>query len=119
MAFRNETTLEFSEKPAFHLGSHLGILLKETHTQVFPSRVEEELFTVIERPVRQSNLYQKEWKAIRSPADDRNIVIKKPDKGSCVVTWDRNDYIAEAKNNSPIKSHISRSILKRKTCVTS
>ena len=29
-------------------------------------------------------------------ADDRNIVIKKADKGSCVVIWDCNDYITEA-----------------------
>ena len=64
--------------------------------EVFLSRVEEELFTVIERRVKHSNLSQEEWKAIRSLADDRNIVIKKPDKGSCVVIWDRNDYIAEA-----------------------
>ena len=28
--------------------------------------------------------------------DDRNIIIKKADKDSCVVIWDRNDYIAEA-----------------------
>ena len=28
--------------------------------------------------------------------NDRSIVIKKADKGSCVVVWDREDYIAEA-----------------------
>ena len=32
----------------------------------------------------------------RSLADDRSIVIKKADKGSCVVVWDRNDYLLEA-----------------------
>ena len=36
-----------------------------------------------------------EWDAIRSLADERNIVIKKADKGSCVVVWDRNDYLLE------------------------
>ena len=76
--------------------SNLGILLKEIHTEVFLSKVEEELFTAIERPVRHSNLSQEEWKAIRSLVDDRNIVTKEADKGSCVVIWDRNDYIAEA-----------------------
>ena len=49
----------------------------EQHLEVFLTRVEEELFTVIERPVRHSNLSQEEWKAIRSLADDINIVIKK------------------------------------------
>ena len=33
---------------------------------------------------------------MRSLADDRNIVIKKVDKGSSVAVWDRYDYIAEA-----------------------
>ena len=33
---------------------------------------------------------------MRALANDRSIVIKKADKGSCVVVWDRNDYIAEA-----------------------
>ena len=33
---------------------------------------------------------------MRSLADDRSIVIKKADKGSSVVVWDRYDYIAEA-----------------------
>ena len=28
--------------------------------------------------------------------DDRSIVIKKADKGSCIVVWDRNDYLREA-----------------------
>ena len=33
---------------------------------------------------------------MRSLADDRSIVIKKADKGSCIVVWDRNDYLREA-----------------------
>ena len=37
-------------------------------------------------------------------ANDRNIVIKKADTGSCVVIWDRNDYITEAK--SQLKNEI-------------
>ena len=34
--------------------------------------------------------------AVRSLVDDRFIVIKKADKGSCVVVWHRQDYIKEA-----------------------
>ena len=37
-----------------------------------------------------------EWDVIRSLADDRNIVIKRADKVSCVVIWGRNDYLLEA-----------------------
>ena len=33
---------------------------------------------------------------MRSLADDRNLLIKKADKGSCVVVWDRNNYLMEA-----------------------
>ena len=32
---------------------------------------------------------------MRSLANDRSIVMKKADKGSCVVVWTRGDYIAE------------------------
>ena len=94
--FRNEPTLDFSEKPSFHAKSSWNPPKGDQHLEVFLSKVEEELFTVIERPVRHSNLTQEEWKAIRSLVDDRNIVIKKAVKGSYVVIWDRNDYIAEA-----------------------
>ena len=33
---------------------------------------------------------------MRSLANDRSIIIKKADKGSCVVVLDRDDYIAKA-----------------------
>ena len=39
---------------------------------------------------------KEEWQAIRYLADHRSIVIKKADKGSCVVVWDRDDYLSEA-----------------------
>ena len=32
-------------------------------------------------------------------AEDRSIVIKPADKGSCVVVWDKLDYLAEAENH--------------------
>ena len=42
------------------------------------------------------NLSREQWLAMRGLAEDRNITIKPADKGSCVVVWDRQDYIAEA-----------------------
>ena len=36
------------------------------------------------------------WEALRGLADDRSIVIKQGDKGSCVVSWCRDDYVKEA-----------------------
>ena len=42
-----------------------------------------------------SSLSKEEWEAVSTLVDDRNIVIKKVDKGLCVIIWDRNDYITE------------------------
>ena len=33
---------------------------------------------------------------MRSFADNRSIVIKKADNGSCIVVWDRNGYLRDA-----------------------
>ena len=51
-----------------------------------------------------SNFSKKEWQSLRPLADGRNIFIKKADKGSCVVVWDRKDYIAEAEKQLNNKS---------------
>ena len=36
-----------------------------------------------------------EWDTIRPLSDDRNIVIKRADKDSFVIIWDRDDYLLE------------------------
>ena len=36
---------------------------------------------------------------MRGLAEDCSIVIKPADKGSCVVVWDKLDYLAEAENH--------------------
>ena len=33
---------------------------------------------------------------MRSLPDDKQVVMKKVDKSSCVVVWDRDDYLLEA-----------------------
>ena len=60
------------------------------------SQVEEGLFEMGNTALGYSNFSKEEWQSLRSLADDRNKVIKKADKGSCLVVWDRNDCIAEA-----------------------
>ena len=62
------------------------------------------MFEDIGTSLRYSNLSTEEWKAKRSLAGDRSIVIKKADKGSAVVLWDRNDYIKEAEKQLGDKS---------------
>ena len=66
--------------------------------EVFLSQIENELFKTIETPLGYSNLSKEEWEAVRTLAGDCNIVIKKADKCSRVVIWDRNDYITQAES---------------------
>ena len=94
--FRDETQQEFSETPAFSTKSTWNPPKGHPCLEVFLSQVENELFQITKQDLRYSNLSKEEWRAIRSLADDRSIVIKKADKGSCVVVWDRNDYVLEA-----------------------
>ena len=42
------------------------------------------------------NLHSEKREALRELKSDRSIVIKEADKGSAVVVWDRDDYVAEA-----------------------
>ena len=55
----------------------------------------KELFEILFSDLKNSNMSREEWQAVRFLADDRNIMIKKADKGSCVVVWDRNNYLVE------------------------
>ena len=49
-------------------------------------------------------------------ANDRTIVIKKADKGWCVVVWDRDNYIAEAEKQLSDKVCTGMLILTVKSC---
>ena len=69
---------------------------RHSNLEVFLSSVEQELFKDIKIPLRYSNLNSEEWGAIKSLADDGRIVIKKADKGSAVVVWDRDYYVKKA-----------------------
>ena len=83
--FRNKPSQDFSVTPAFARKSSWKPPLGHPNLQVFLSQAESELFIETQDSLRYSNLSQEEWRAVRSLADDRSIVIKKPDKGSCVV----------------------------------
>ena len=52
--------------------------------------------TVLPGTPRDYNLSKEEWLAMRGLAEDRNIVVKPANRESCVVLWDREDYLAEA-----------------------
>ena len=60
------------------------------------SRFEKELFSDHVSESTQNSLSAEEWKVFRGLAADKTIVIKRADKGSSVVVWDRSDYLHEA-----------------------
>ena len=94
--FRNEPTPSFSETPAFKTKSSWNSPKVHPCLEVYLSQVEKELFELAVSYLDYSNFTKEEWTAIRSLADDRSIIIKKADKGSYEVVWDRNHYKVEA-----------------------
>ena len=75
--FRNEPSDNFSEKPAFSPKSSWKLPLGHANLEVFLSQAENETFEITKEPIRYSNLSQEEWRAIRTLADKRSMVIKK------------------------------------------
>ena len=63
--------------------------------EMYLSRLEEEIVSLDEK-LSYSNLTKWERNALYSLHDDPSIIIKKGDKGSSVVVWDREDYLREA-----------------------
>ena len=94
--FRNDPTPYFKETPVFSPESTWKPPKGHPNLEVFLSQIEKELFELAETSLGYSKFSKEEWQAMRGLANDRSIVIKKADKGSCVVVWNRNDYIAEA-----------------------
>ena len=58
--------------------------------------MEKEIFS-LDKKRSYSNLTKGERQAIYSLRDDTSIIIKEADKGSGIVVWDREDYLAEAR----------------------
>ena len=52
---------------------------------MFLNQIEHDLFRISDECLPYSNLSKEEWQAFGSLAEDRYIVTKKVDKGSCVV----------------------------------
>ena len=75
--FRNKVTPNFDEVPAFRPTFSWNPPIGQPNLEVFLSEVEKKLFTVEDTKLGYSNLSKEEWKAMRPPADDRTIVIKK------------------------------------------
>ena len=94
--FQDEISKHFSEVPAFSSKSSWKPPQGHPNLEVYLRYVENKFFSIVDEPIRYSNLSKEEWVAMRSLADDCSIVIKKADKGDCIVVWCRNHYLEEA-----------------------
>ena len=93
--FRNELTKDFSNIPVFSPKFTWMPPNEHQNLDVYLSQIENKVFEIPKEQLGYSDLSKSEWRAIRPLTGDRSIVIKKIDKGSCVVVWDRLDYVTE------------------------
>ena len=63
--------------------------------EMFLGQLEKELFSFLPGNPHKFNLTREKWKPLRGLADGRSIIIKPANKRSCVVVWDREDYLTE------------------------
>ena len=94
--FRNKPTVNFSEAPAFCVKLNWNPPKRRPAIEIFLSKLETEIFSVLPGTPLDYNLSKKEWLAMRGLAEDQNIITKPADKRSCVKVWDRGHYLAEA-----------------------
>ena len=94
--FRNEPTSQFSEIPAFFPSLPGKLQSVAPNREVFLNQLENEIFKLHFENVRHSNTSKEVWEGIRALADVHTVVIKKANNGSCVVVWERTDYLLEA-----------------------
>ena len=66
---------------------------------MFLSQMEDHVFSLLPSNTTHYNLSKEEWLPMRGLAKERSIVIKPADKGSCMVVWDRKDYLLEAEKH--------------------
>ena len=90
---QNELTPDFSNVPFVKSKSKWSPPKGHPAIKIFLSKVENELFKITYKGSGYSNFTSED---MRSSADNKQVVIKKADKGSCVVVWDKDDYLLEA-----------------------
>ena len=86
--FRNDER-EFSYD-LFKKKSKFDPKRKDAAIELYLSRLEEEISS-LDYKVRHSNLTKGERDSFDSLKNGNSVIIKKPDKGSAVVVWDRDD----------------------------
>ena len=92
--FFRDDERDFVSNP-FKKASKFNPKNQDTAIELYLSRLEEEILK-INTNIKYQNVTKKERKALDSLRNDTSIIIKEADKGSCVVIWDRDDYLKEA-----------------------
>ena len=85
--FRNEPTSSFSEHPSFIPKSSWKPPKGNPSLELLLRQIEKELFKACKSKLGYLNFSKDEWRCMCLLANDRSIVIKKVDKGSCVVLY--------------------------------
>ena len=83
--FCNKSTENFKETLAFCIKSNWNLPNGHPAIEIFLSKFEKEVFSVLSGTPFDCNLSKKEWLAMRGLAEDQNIIIKPVDQYSCVV----------------------------------
>ena len=92
-----EITEDFTTPPVFRPKSNWTPPLGHPNLEIFLSELEKELFEDSNfSHFQRKNFSREKLKALKDLAKDKSIVIKRADKGSCVVIWDTEDYLKEA-----------------------
>ena len=88
------------------------------YVELFLRKLEGDLFSFLLGKPQSYNMSKEEWQAMRNLAEDRSIIIKLADKGSCVAVWDREDYLAEGyKQLSDSSTYVEVKNYKKKVLV--
>ena len=98
MHFLNEPTLSFSEVPAFKTPSKRTPIIKDTQLELYLSEIKDGTMQIDEQGHNYPNLTKKEREAMKELMNDCNIIITPADKGSRIVTWDKQDYLRKCEN---------------------
>ena len=88
--FRNQPTENVSVKPAFDVKRNWSPPNGHLALEIFLSKLENEVFSVLPSTPRDYNLSKEEWLAMRGLSEDRNIIIKPADqlRALCfIVGW--------------------------------
>ena len=97
--FRNELSDNFIEVPAFKPKSLWKPPASHPCLELFLSKLEGELLSFLPGKPQSYNMSKEERQAMRNLTEVCSIIIKPADKGSCVIVWDCEDYLAEGYNS--------------------